>query len=276
MRAPISGDPRPIEVILNADDFGFSEDSVRATIECFERGALTSATIMPNMPATPMAIDYARSRPDLSFGVHLTFTGDGLERPLTDPRRIPGLVDARGAFRPMAALVRPAFLGRLPLDQIVLEMRAQIGMVIAHGVRVDHLDSHSHTHKWRAFFNGLRVVAPEFGVTRARRGQNVWLTRPLRSPTYWVGGAWHPPLPKVFTTTDEFFMPTCDADVRAMAIVMDRVHGPTLEIGVHPGTAEPWRDAERRAVQDLAPRLVAAGHRLIGWRDLGSRPGPRA
>ena len=37
-------------LIINADDFGFSEDTVVATIELFNKGLLTSATMMPNMP----------------------------------------------------------------------------------------------------------------------------------------------------------------------------------------------------------------------------------
>ena len=41
-----------MRIIINADDFGMDEDTVRATIECLEAGALTGATIMPNMPAT--------------------------------------------------------------------------------------------------------------------------------------------------------------------------------------------------------------------------------
>jgi predicted glycoside hydrolase/deacetylase ChbG (UPF0249 family) len=35
-----------LRIILNADDFGASDEAVRATVECFERGGLTSATIM--------------------------------------------------------------------------------------------------------------------------------------------------------------------------------------------------------------------------------------
>ena len=49
-----------MKVILHADDFGFNEETTRATIECFERGVLTSATIMVNCEASEMAIDYAK------------------------------------------------------------------------------------------------------------------------------------------------------------------------------------------------------------------------
>src|SRR5262245_10765535 len=98
-------------VILNADDFGYSEDTVAATIACFERGSLTSATIMPRMPATAGAIAYARANPRFSFGAHLTWVGDGggLERPVLDPGRLPGLVDAQGCFLPGDEIVRRAF-----------------------------------------------------------------------------------------------------------------------------------------------------------------------
>jgi hypothetical protein len=42
----------------------------------------------------------------------------------------------------------------------------------------------------------------------------------------------------------------------------------SMEVGVHPGYQEPWRDAERRAIMEFAIAARAAGHELIGWRDL--------
>ena len=65
-----------LRLILNADDFGYDDDTVEATIECFRASALTSATIMLGMPATPGALEFARENPELDFGVHLVFTGD--------------------------------------------------------------------------------------------------------------------------------------------------------------------------------------------------------
>ena len=35
---------RELQLIVNADDFGKSDDTVDATVECFEAGAVTSAT----------------------------------------------------------------------------------------------------------------------------------------------------------------------------------------------------------------------------------------
>ena len=51
-----------MRLVLNADDFGYSDDTEEATNECFECSALTSATIMPAMPAAARAIAFARAR----------------------------------------------------------------------------------------------------------------------------------------------------------------------------------------------------------------------
>lgn len=57
-------------LIVNADDFGLSDHTVKWTIKGFECGALTSATIMAGMSATGKAIAYAKAHPQFSFGVH--------------------------------------------------------------------------------------------------------------------------------------------------------------------------------------------------------------
>lgn len=51
------------KLIINADDFGFDAHTVEWTIKGFERGALTSATIMAGMPATDLAISFAKAHP---------------------------------------------------------------------------------------------------------------------------------------------------------------------------------------------------------------------
>src|ERR1039458_9522650 len=133
-----------MRVILNGDDFGWSADTVEATIELLERGVLSSATIMPRMPSTGAAIEFARRTPKCSFGVHLTFGGNGPERPLTAPDRLSTLTAADGAFRDSNAIRKDALLGRLSVDQIAVEMEAQVRSVGNRGIAVSHVDSHGH------------------------------------------------------------------------------------------------------------------------------------
>lgn len=258
-----------MRILLHADDFGASADTVRATIECFDAGALTSASIMPAMPATAEAIAFARAHSALDVGVHLTFVGEGDERPLSDPGDIPGLVDDDGRFLATRTIRLRALAGRLPVDQIEREVAAQIAAVRDEGVEISHVDSHRHVHKLPSFREALTRALPAFGIHRVRAVQDVYLRKPRRSPTYWLGGRWQRALGRSFTTTDHMYMPTSAGDVeweQPLAEITRGLEG-TLEVGVHPGYGD-WRDGERTSVLAFAELARRDGHELVGWRDL--------
>jgi predicted glycoside hydrolase/deacetylase ChbG (UPF0249 family) len=257
-------------IVLNADDFGYSRDTVEATIDCCERGLLTGATIMTGMPATTAALDYARSRPDLSFGVHLTFTGSGSERPLTDPSLVRTLVDREGRFRRGRDVRLRALLGRVSVEDVEREARAQIDVVREAGLSVSHVDSHRHLHKFPPFRAALRRVLPDLAISGVRNVQDVYLRRSLTNPTYLVGGVWRRRLMGDFETTDHFYMPTSTGDVNwhELAPRLRRLHGASIEIGVHPGMKEAWRRRERESLVAFVPAAVEQGHELVTWRSI--------
>ena len=260
----------PMRIVINADDFGHSADTVRATIDCFERGIVTSASIMPRMPATSAALQFAAAHPELSFGVHLTFVGDGTERPVADASEVEHLVDEDGRFLPTNRIRMRALTRRLPMRELEREVAAQIDAVLEGGVTVSHVDSHRHLHKYGPFRAALERVLPRYGIRRVRTVQDVYLRRPWKSPTFWIGPAWRHKLRRSFVTTDHFYMGTSAGDrtwdglgTLVAAFPQDR----TLEIGMHPGYEEPWREAERIALADFVASIHGA-HALVGWSDL--------
>ena len=261
-----------MKLILNADDFGLDPETVEATIACFAEGALTSATIMPTAPAVSAAVEFARGHPEFSFGVHLTFTGDGSERPLCEPGEISGLVDETGSLRRTRELRIQALLGRLSVSEIAREMTAQIAFVRSHDVPVSHVDSHRHLHKLGPFRGALRRVLPQFAIRRVRTAQDVYLGRPMTNATYWLGKRWGGSLRANFVSTDHFYMPSSTGDVDWSTQLigrMGRLRGNTLEVGVHPGI-EGWRSAERRAVMEFAALARHGGHELVAWTAIQS------
>ena len=256
-----------MRIVLHADDFGASADTVRATIECFEQGALTSASIMPAMPATAEAVEFARAHRDLDVGVHLTFVGEGDERPLSPPDEISGLVDESGRFLATRTIRLRALARRLPVEQIEREMTAQISAVRDQGVDISHVDSHRHVHKLPSFREALARVLPAFGIEHVRAVQDLYLRKPRKSPTYWLGGRWQKALERAFTTTDHMYMPTSAGDLgweRPLAEIARRLDG-TLEVGVHPGYGD-WRDGERTSVLAFAELARRDGHELVSWK----------
>jgi len=259
-----------MRLILHADDFGTSSDTVRATIECFELGALTSASIMPGMPATAEATAFASAHPELDFGVHLTFVGDEHERPLSSPDEVPALVVPTGRFRPTRQLRVKALFHRLPVEQIERELVRQVDAIRGAGVEVTHVDSHRHLHKLPSFRKALECALPRLGIRRVRAVQDVYLKRPLTSPTYWLGPRWQRRLASAFATTDHFYMPTSAGDAgweRKLAEIAQRLGGGTLEVGVHPGF-DGWRDGERSSIARFAALARDGGHELVAWKDI--------
>lgn len=62
------------ELIVNADDFGRSAGTNDGIVRAHEHGIVTSASLMVRWPAAEAAAAYARSRPDLSVGLHVDLT----------------------------------------------------------------------------------------------------------------------------------------------------------------------------------------------------------
>jgi predicted glycoside hydrolase/deacetylase ChbG (UPF0249 family) len=252
-----------MKVIRHADDFGYDSDTVGSTIDCFRRGLLTSASIMANMPATPQAVEFAKSHPEFSFGAHLVFVDGEHERPLCDPSQIPSLTDAAGKFLPTNTLRKKALLGNLRVEEIARETTAQLSLLRDYGVDLSHVDSHGHLHKFGPMREALALVLPKFGIRRVRAVQNVFFRPLVWSATYWMGFYWGRAIRRRWKTTEFFYM-IPGSETRDWLNRMDALLAApgTMEVGFHPGTVEPWRLQEVRAAEQFTETCRA---RLIQW-----------
>src|SRR5262245_21994876 len=110
-------------LIVNADDFGLTAGVNRAIIEGHMRGAITSATVMANMPAFDDAVRLARDCPSLGVGLRFNITQG---RPVAAASRVRSLIDGRGEFwGTSGALLKRSLTGRLNSEEIAIELRAQ-------------------------------------------------------------------------------------------------------------------------------------------------------
>jgi hypothetical protein len=262
-----------MKVILHADDFGFDRDTLEATIECFEQGALSSCTVMVNCEASEAALDYARLHPQFSYGVHLTYVDELL--PVMPAREIPSLVDERGVFLPSNTVRRAALAMRLPVAEIVAESQAQIHRMESAGVAVSHLDSHGHLHKFPAMLRALKSLrVGGVPVRRVRGVQNVFVEPPrITSPAFWLNKGFKWWLARNFANPDYFYMSANNMDTNWADNIlsqMDRLPADaTIEIGVHPGKAEEWRRHELADIIDFATKLRRSGkHQIITWNEI--------
>lgn len=255
-----------MRIIVNADDFGGAEDTTAAIIECFDGGLVTSASIMVGAPETERAIEFARSRPEYSYGAHLQFVGDGVERPICDPSEVSDLVDSDGLFLSTNAIRLRALRGKISSEQIQREAVAQIEFLRSHGVSVSHVDSHRHVHKFPLFRRALEHLLPRMGIESVRNVQDTYLRVPFEHPTFWASMPWRHALMGAFVTTDHFYMPTTAHDPRWHEIAAKLPdNGDTLEVGVHPGSVDDWRRAETKSLEPFVDAVARGGHTLVGW-----------
>ena len=105
-------------LIVNADDLGADDGINRGIIDAHERGIVTSASLMVNMPSAASAVRTSREHPTLSLGLHANFTAGS---------RIPDLGDLRALRQ---------------------ELERQFNMFTdITGQIPTHVDSHHHVHR---------------------------------------------------------------------------------------------------------------------------------
>lgn len=263
-----------MNIILNADDFGFDEDTLESTIYCFEQNALTSATIMPTMPLTYKALDYAGNNPQYSYGVHLTYI-DAL-KPLSKASEIKSLVNSSGLFMPSNVVRIKSMFYLLNKTQIIEETKRQIGLLLDHNIPVSHVDSHGHIHKYPVFSEALRVVLRDLGITRVRKVQDVFVgpddESAKRKFIHSINSRFAGFIQSNYTTTDYFYMPASRLDTawtpRLMKLINRLGSDKTMEIGIHPGSVEVWRKNELNEAVRFCSFLKKTRHRLINWNDI--------
>lgn len=155
------------ELILNADDFGFTRGVNEAVRRAHREGVLTSTTLMANSAAFDHAVECAKSCPALGVGCHLVLVGGSCVAPR---KEIPSLVDSEGRLpASLPVLVARVSSGMVRSKDIEREFRAQIQKIRDAGIEPTHLDSHKHTHAHPRVMGALGRVAKEMGIRRVRR-----------------------------------------------------------------------------------------------------------
>jgi predicted glycoside hydrolase/deacetylase ChbG (UPF0249 family) len=286
-------------LIVNADDFGYTEGVNRAILELHRAGALSSATLMANGAALAGALAglAAQARApgaELGIGCHVVLV-DGT--PVSPPGELPTLAPLNGSFRPgLGGFVADLLRGRIREAEIEREAIAQIRLLQAHGVAVTHLDTHKHTHMF------ARVLRP---VLRAAQACGIQAIRNPFEPAWSVRATPHGPLvrraevgllaqlrPAFTRMVEEAGLRTTDGAIGVLAtgtldhatlrILLEAAarregEGTTWELVCHPGyqdaalhamptRLQAERERERRALAESLPLLRS--FRLIHFGQL--------
>lgn len=198
-----------IDLLVNADDFGFSRGVNHGIIDSHKYGIVNSTTIMMNAAASEHAIELAKKTPTLKVGVHLVLTWG---KPLLSD--VPSLVDENGFFKKQSILIEQP--SEISLHELEREWSAQIDLLLASGIVPTHFDSHHHVHGIKTFYPVVKKLSEHYQL-------------PIRK------AAAH--FEDIHTVTDVFldnFYGAGVADDYFEHLYSSKIDGKSLEIMTHP------------------------------------------
>lgn len=294
-----TGKRRMKQLIVNADDFGYTLGVNRAIVEGYRNGIITSTSLLANGAAFDDAVERARverakGEPGLDVGCHLNLVEGA---PVSPPEAIPHLVGADGKFHRLRNLALRLAAGMVPAAELERECSAQVEKLLQAGIAPSHLDTHQHTHLHP------RVAAVVARV--ARRYSIGWVRRPfenfripesgesaVRRLAGWTLALLAPGFDRRMTaegirTTDYFtgFSLTGRWTLLAMQRTVAGLPEGITELMCHPGycdadlEASPTQLKREREVErqilvqpDWRARIGESGVVLRGYREIGTGP----
>ncbi len=150
-------------LIIHADDLGLSHSVNRASFAALDEGIMTSASVMVTCPWFNEVAEFAKARPNIDLGIHVTMTSEWSPyrwRPILG-RRARSLTDEQGFLH---ATVE-GFVNSVRLGEMKQEIRAQIETALRAGVQPTHVDSHMHAHGYNSLiYEAFSEVAADFSL----------------------------------------------------------------------------------------------------------------
>jgi hypothetical protein len=129
-------------LLTRADDSGSCQTANRAVADTCLKGICRNISLMVPGPAFDAAAKLFRDIPNVSIGVHLTLSAEWDKvkwGPVAPREKVPALVEPDGSFtqNPMILHERKA-----PLEQLLIEAKAQLAKARAAGLKIDYMDDH--------------------------------------------------------------------------------------------------------------------------------------
>jgi hypothetical protein len=159
-------------IIINSDDFGYTNDINKATYLAFQQNLITSTTALVNFDALEDAISYVKDGriKQNAVGIHLNLT-EG--RPITLEMVNNEKFCQNGLFKGLEALPN-IYLDRAASRCVYEELNAQIEYFIEKfGFVPSHIDSHQHIHTKLCIMLCIRRLAKKYGIKAIRLSRNI-------------------------------------------------------------------------------------------------------
>jgi predicted glycoside hydrolase/deacetylase ChbG (UPF0249 family) len=174
---------QPKQLLIRCDDVGMSHTVNMATRKLIETGMPFSTSVMIACPWYLEAVEILKANPQIGVGIHLTLNSEWENYkwgPVLGAAKVPTLVDENGHFYASSAEFAAADVS---IEEVEMELRAQIERALRAGLRVDYLDYHMLTPTSTPEMTAIvERLAAEYGFGMARyfgeASVSIWADQP--------------------------------------------------------------------------------------------------
>ena len=152
------------KILVRADDLGYSEAFNYGLARAVKSGIVRSVGVMPNMEWAEHGVRLLDGT-DVTFTVHANICQG---KPITDPSKIPSLVDEKGEFKDKE-LYRAAKEDFVVLDEVFMEVEAQYLRLVELTGRKPYMVE-AHAVPSNNFMKAIMMVAQKYGVEHLKFG----------------------------------------------------------------------------------------------------------
>ncbi len=267
-------------LIVHADDLGSAHSVNVASIDGLERGSISSASVMVPCSWTKEVAEYAKANPDHDLGIHLTVTCEWENYkwgPVASRMEVSSLVDTFGFFYSDCV----EFGADVDIQEVEIELRAQIDQAIAMGLHPTHLDSHMGCLFWTnpEIFKLYVELARAYGIPCLIEKQFGALYpeefKQIIEPTDIVVDAVYSPGPEDYAAgMDQYYAKTIRALQPGLNMIIihagldnEELQAVTID---HPDWGAAWRQADYDffVSEACAKLLQEEDIKLITWREV--------
>lgn len=159
--------------IINADDFGMSQEVNNAIIQCFKKNIIQRTTLLVNGDYTEDAVRLAKENNISSMiGLHINLI-EG--KPITNEIKKTNLCLPDGTFNGayFKSIIHKFVLSTTIRKAVESECAAQMKKYIEYGFPLMHLDSHQHIHTNISVLPIVLRAAKQYGFRTIRLARNI-------------------------------------------------------------------------------------------------------
>jgi predicted glycoside hydrolase/deacetylase ChbG (UPF0249 family) len=156
-----------INIIVNADDFGYSNKINNATIDLISKGLISSTSILANGKSLKQGLKLLQKYENISTGIHLNLS-EGTPVNENSMLNLNMLIDGNSCFN-RKNLSNLSLINTL---SVYREWCAQIDKLLDLGVTISHIDSHHHVHTLPKVFIALKMIQYKYKINSIRSMRN--------------------------------------------------------------------------------------------------------